>query len=277
MVNTRLGSANVFASLPFDQIDGVAGFFVHEDFEGVAVGGDMGDLTDATGKILTTMGPHSWWGTEIAGGAGANITVPVSVADHLGIIQLETGATTPTTGDAMALQFGAAAAAVQDTYLPDDNGCYIATVLKIADVDEDNVEFGFVGQTPEVPNAGALDTCGLVWAPGDTANVGDEFWIAQLNDANTDVEVVLDQAAYVEGDWVLLEVALTSTGASFRVTTEDVSETVKIAGTITVAVRPAYSVSTVTTSEALVAVDLFHMRYLRRDQLVGTGSDWLGA
>ena len=274
MVNTRLGSANVFASLPFDQIDGVAGFFVHEDFEGASA---LADLADTTGVIATTLGAHSWWGAEITGAAVSNITVPVSVADHLGIIQLETGDTSPATGDACSLQFGAAAAAVQDMYLPDDNGCYIATVLKIADVDADNCEFGFVGQTPEVPNAGALDTCGLVWAPGDSANVGDEFWIAQLNDANTDVEVVLDQAAYVEGDWVLLEVALTSTGASFRVTTEDVSQTVKIAGTITVAVRPAYSVSTVTTSEALVAVDLFHMRYLRRDQLVGTGSDWLGA
>jgi len=277
MVNTRLNKTSVFASLPFDQIDGVAGFFVHEDFEGVAVGGDMGDLTDSTGKILTTMGPHSWWGTEISGGAASNVTVPTSVADHLGIIQLETGATTPTTGDACAIQFGAAAAAVQEMYLPDDNGCYIATVLKVVDLTNDRVEFGFVGQTPTAVTGSALDLATLAFDPSNTANVGDVFFIAHLNDAGTDVEVVLDQAAIVASDWVLLEIALTSTGASYRVTTEDVSETVKIAGTITVAVRPAYMATAVTTAEVLVAIDLFHLRYLRRDALVGTGSDWLGA
>ena len=274
MATTRLGAANVFASLPFDQIDGVAGFYVHEDFEGASA---LADLADGTGVIATTLGPHNWWGAEIAGGAASNITIPVSVADHLGIIRLEVGATSPEAGDGASLQFGSAAAAVQDMYLPDDNGCYIATVVRIADVDATLVEFGFVGQTPEIGNAGALDTCGLVWAPNDAANTGDEFWIAQLNDANTDVEVVLDSANYVEGDWVLLEIALTSSGAAFRVTTEDVSETATIAGTITVAMRPAYSVSNIGSAEEYLDIDLFHMRYLRRDALVGTGSDWLGA
>ena len=274
MATTRLGAANVFASLPFDQIDGVAGFYVHEDFEGAAL---LADLADGTGVVATVLGPHDWWGAEIAGAAVSNITIPVSVADHVGIIRLEVGATTPAAGDGASLQFGGGAVGVQDTYLPDDNGCYIATVIRIADVDATLAEFGFVGQTPEIGNASAVDTCGLVWAPNDSANVGDEFFIAQLNDAGSDTEVVLSSAAYVEGDWVLLEIALTNTGAAFRVTTEDVSETATIAGTITVAMRPAYSVSNIGSAEEYLDIDLFHMRYLRRDALVGTGSDWLGA
>jgi len=274
MANTRLDNANVFASLPFDQIDGVAGFYVHEDFEGASA---LTDLGDDTGVIATTLGRHNWWGTEIAGAAVSNITIPVSVADHLGIIRLEVGATTPQAGDGAALQFGSAAAAVQDMYLPDDNGCYIASVVRIADVDATVAEFGFVGQAPELGNASAVDTCGLVWAPNDAANTGDEFWIAQLNDGGVDVETVLTNVNYVESDWVLLEVALDSAGGSFRVTTEDATETVRIAGTITVAMRPAYSVSNVGAAEEFLDIDLFHMRYLRRDSLVGTGSDWLGA
>jgi len=74
-----------------------------------------------------------------------------------------------------------------------------------------------------------------------------------------------------------LEIGLTDTHASFRVTTEDATQTVTIAGTVTVALRPQYVVENVGAAEEVLDIDLFHMRYLRRDALVGTGSDWLGA
>jgi hypothetical protein len=277
MANTRLGSTNVFASLPFDQIDGVAGFFVHEDFEAVSIVGDVTDFNDGTGKVITTLGASDWFGHEISGAAVSNITNPTVVADHPGIIRLEVGATSPANGDACALQYGPETVAIQNTYLPDDNGMYIATVVRISNVDAQVIEFGFVGQTPEIPSAGALDTCGLVFDPEDTANVGDKWFEAQLNDANTDVVDMMSNVNYVENDWVLLEIALTNTGASYRVTTEDATETTSLSGTITVAMRPSYSVENVTTIEAVLDIDLFHLRYLRRDALVGTGSDWLGA
>jgi hypothetical protein len=273
MANTRLGSANVFATLPFDQIDGVAGLFVHEDFETAALFADFGD---GTGLICTTLGPWDWFTSEIAGAAVSNITIPASVADHVGIIKIEVGATSPAAGDGAAIQFGAGTVALQETYLPDTNGCYIASVLRVADVDAQTAEFGFVGQAPELPNAGASDIAGLVWAPDDSANVGDEFWIAQLNDGDSDTETVLSNVVYTESDWVLLEIALTSTGAHYRVTTEDATQTTFIAGTITVGMRPAFGVGNIGTNEEVLDIDLFHMRYLRRTALVGTGSDWLG-
>jgi len=274
MANTRLGNANVFASLPFDQIDGVAGFFVHEDFEQAAL---LADLVDGTGVTYDDAGNTLWHGAEVAGAAVSNITIPVSVADHVGILRLEAGGTSAADGDAASLQFGAGAVGVQDTYLPDDNGCYIATVIRIADVSDCVAEFGWTGQTPVVPNSSALDIVGIVWDPEDSANTSDQFFIAQVNDAGTDVETVLDNVVYTEGDWVLLEIGLTNTHASFRVTTEDATQTVTIAGTVTVALRPQYVVENVGAAEEVLDIDLFHMRYLRRDALVGTGSDWLGA
>jgi len=274
MANTRLGTANVFASLPFDQIDGVAGFYVHEDFEGAAL---IADAVDGTGVVVTVLGPHDWWIAEISGAAVSNIDIPVSVADHLGIIRLNTGGTSAADGDSVGLQFGGGAAAVQDTYLPDDNGCYIATVLRIPDVSDTVADFGFAGQTPSVGNSSSLDLASIVWDPEDTANTSDQWFLAQLNDGGTDVESYLDNVVYTENDWVLLEIALTSTSCSFRVTSEDATDSVTLAGTVTVGMRPFYVVETVGAAEEFIDIDLFHMRYLRRDSLVGTGSDWLGA
>ncbi len=273
MANTRVGASSVFSHLPFDQIDSPASISIHEDFLDTAV---MTDFADGTGLIVSTLGGYNWFGAEIAGAAVSNITLITAVADHPGIIRLEVGSTSAADGDACSLQFGRNAVGDQDMYLPDDNGMYIATVIRIPDVDSQMVEFGFVGQTPEVPNASAVDIAGIVWDPEDAANVGDEMFIAQLNDNSTDVEIAMSEAKYVQNDWVLLEVALDNTGASYRVTTEDGSQTVQIPGTITVTMRPAYAVENVTTAEEVIDIDLFHLRYLRRDALIGTASDWLG-
>ena len=270
----KSGAGNVFATLPFDQIDGVAGFYTHEDFDGAAL---IADLVDATGVVVTVLGPYDWWGHEIAGAAVSNIDVPVSVADHVGIIRLNTGGTIPADGDAVALQYGGGAAALQDIYLPDDNGLYVATVIRIPDVSDTIFEFGLGGQTPAVPNSSVADTIALSFDPEDADNTADALFFAQANDAGTDVESILSDVVMVENDWVLLEIAATDTSASFRVTTEDATQTVTIAHTVTVALRPYYVVEAVGAAEEFVDIDLFHLRYLRRDALVGTGSDWLGA
>lgn len=268
MARYRLG--NSFATLPFDKLDSVAGSYIHEDFEGAAL---LADLVDGTGVVYDAGGTR-WWGTEIAGGAVSNITVPVSVADHYGIISLEVGSTSPADGDAAALQFGASGAAVQDTILLDDNGVYVAAVIRIPDVDAQKVEFGLTGQTPAAVNSSVADVISLVWDPEDVANVDDKLFLAQVNVATVDEEVVVDKVSYVEGDWVLLEIAATADDAIFRVTTEDNIQTVQIAPTPTVALRPFFAVENVGAAEEVLDIDLFHMRYLRRSDNI---MDWLGA
>lgn len=270
----KTGAANVFATLPFDQIDGVAGFFVHEDFEQAAL---LADLVDGTGVTYDDAGNTLWHGAEVAGAAISNITIPVSVADHVGIIRLEVGDTSPAAGDAASLQFGASAVGVQDTYLPDSNGLYVATVIRIADVSDTVVGFGLCGQDPVVANGSPADLVELAFDPADTANTDDALFFARISDATVDTETILTEALYVENDWVLLEIAVTDTHCSFRVTTEDISETVTMPATITVGLRPYYVVENVGSAEEVLDIDLFHIRYLRRDALVGTGSDWLGA
>lgn len=274
MVNTRLNNANVFATLPFDQIDGFAGFYVHEDFEAAVL---LADLADGTGVIYDDAGNTIWFGNEIAGAAVSNITVPTSVADHMGIIELKAGSTIPADGDAAALQYGGAAVGVQDMYLPDNNAAYIAAVVRIPDVSDTVAEFGWIGQTPVVGNASAADVCVLTFDPEDAVNVDDKLFISQVNVATADVEDALSEVKYVENDWVLLEIGLDDTGGQFRVTTEDATETNAIAGAITVGMRPHFSVENVGAAEEVLDIDLFHLRYLRRDGLVGQANDWLGA
>ena len=274
MANTRVGSSSVFAHLPFDQIDSPASISIHEDFLDAAL---TTTFATTTGVVLTNVGANGWWGAEVGSGdADGELQLVTAVADHPGIIRILTGDTSAATGDAVGIQFGRAAANDQDMYLPDDNGMYIATVLRIPDVDAQVVEFGFAGQVPEVGNASAVDIAGLVWDPTDSANVGDEMFLAQLNDNSSDTEIAMSSAKYVQNDWVLLEVALDDQGASFRVTTEDGSQSVQIAGTITVTMRPGYTVENVGANEEFIDIDLFHLRYLRRDALIGTASDWLG-
>ncbi len=274
MVNTRVGSSSVFSHLPFDQIDSPASISIHEDFLSTAV---TTDLADTTGVVIENLGAHGFHGNEIAGAAVSNITLVTSVADHPGIIRLEVGSTSASNGDACALQYGRNAVGDQDMYLPDDNGMYIATVIRIADVSDSVVEFGFVGQAPVVPGSSAVDIAGIVFDPEDSLNVDDKLFFAQLNDNSSDTSTVMDALKYVENDWVLLEVALDDAGASYRVTTEDGSTSVQITGTITVTMRPAWAVENVGNAEEVLDIDLFHLRYLRRDALIGTASDWLGA
>ena len=273
MVNTRVGAGSAFATLPFDQLDGVAGFFVHDDFEAAAL---VTDLVSSAGVVYDT-GHTAWLGGEVSGAAVSNITIPVSVADHVGILRLEVGSTSAATGDAAFLAYGRGAAAVQDVWLPDDNGIYIATVIRIADVSDTIVGFGLHGQAASDPNSSDLDSIAIAFDPADTTNTDDKLFFAQVNDAGSDQETIMTNVEYTENDWVLLEISATDTSAEFRVTTEDATETVSITHTVTVALRPIYVVENVGAAEEVLDIDLFHLRYLRRDALVGTGSDWLGA
>ncbi len=269
----RTGAENVFATLPFDQIDGLPGYFFHDDFDQAAL---VADLVDGSG-VLYSSGLGNYLGNEIAGAAVSNIDIPVSVADHVGIIRLNTGGTSAADGDAAALQYGGSAVGVQDTVLLDTNGVYIATVVRVASLADQIAGFGLIGQTPAVPGSSAVDTIEWVWDPENTANVGDAFWIAQVNSASTDVEVV-STITYVASDWVILEIAATSTSVAFRITTEDGTEVLDPAPAAMplVALRPYWAVENVGTTERFLDIDLFHIRYLRRSVLRGRADDWLG-
>jgi hypothetical protein len=151
-------------------------------------------------------------------------------------------------------------------------------VIRILDVDAQATEFGMGGAQPAEANTSALDQVSLVHDPADAANIGDEFFFLQVNGAGTDLEVV-SALPYVEGDWVLLEIGASNTSVVARITTEDATETLVATGATIpiVALRPVISTANIGAAEELLDVDAFHMRYLRRDAIVGQGSDWLGA
>jgi len=265
----------VFATLPFDQIDGFAGGYMHDDF--IAAG----TLADTTRPGAAFTSEYPWWAAEIGtNDEAANILVIPAEADHAGIIQLQTGAVSPADGDGISFQFGSAIEAVQDSVLLDSNGVYIAAVLRIPDVSDQNVEFAFIGQDPaaiEPNDSGQADLVGFAFDPADANNTDDELWFSQVNLATVDTEVV-STVPYVQDDWCLLEVGVTDTSASFRLTTEDVTETTELVQSMpAVALRPSFSTCNIGAAEELLEIDLFHMRYLRRSNLTGNGSDWLGA
>ena len=275
MANTRLGNPNVFATLPFDQIDGVAGGFLHDDFITAATVADYVDATAGAAQPSDV----AWRGSEVAAGAAvANSLVLPGVVDHVGILQLQTGGTTPADGDGVAIQLGADTGTTADTLVLDDNGVYIASVIRILDISDQATEFGMGGAQPAECNTSALDQIALVHDPADVSNVSDQLFFLQVNGAGTDVETV-GALKYVESDWVLLEIGASSTSVAARITTEDATETLVAASpTIpVVALRPVISTANIGSAEELLDIDLFHMRYLRRDSIVGTGSDWLGA
>lgn len=260
-----------FAPLPFNKNGSVDAIVLRDDFITLV---DVADLVDGNGAMVQS--ELHWLGSEIAGGAVSNVTGIAGVADHPGIARLAVGATSPADGDAAALQLGGQVDDDQDVFILDGNGVYLATIVRIADVDAAIMEFGLIGQAPAVPNSSAADVVSIVFDPEDAANVGDKWFFGQVNAATVDTEVVLDGVNYVEGDWVLLEIEANDTSATFRVTTEDGSDTATIQTTMpTVGLRPAYGIENVGAAEEVLDIDSFVLRYWRRVPLGSSG--YLGA
>ncbi|KKM04876.1 hypothetical protein LCGC14_1759800 [marine sediment metagenome] len=267
---TRVGNPNVFASLPFDQIDGIAGGYLHDDFIQLLA---VADVTQTGAAVFSDL---TWFSGEIGGNdAGAACLVGTAAVDHPGVLRMESGTTTPAAGDGIDLQLGQSIESVQETLVLDDNGVYLAAIIKQPNVLIGDWSLGLEGQAPEPFNAGALDVVAIGSEPTDFTG---DVVVAQVNGANTDVET-LSSVSPVNEDWILAEIGVTSTSMVGRVTTEDVTETIEVIGATypTVALRPCISTSVSTgTAEVFLDVDAFHMRYLRRDSLVGQGADWLG-
>ena len=274
MVRYRASSA--FAPIPFDK-HGVPGTIeLVDDFITTQV---LADFVDATGGA-TLQSDLDWRGMEIAAGAAvANSILLAGESDHPGIIQIQTGGTTPADGDGAAIQLGTDVVAGQNTLVLDTNGVYCAAVLRILDKANSQIEFGLVGQAPVEANASSVDFVGFAFDPVDASNVSDEEFFCQVNGAGSDTETVSKLVSYVQSDWVLLEFSADTTSATFRITTEDNTETIVIDGSDSVTMplvglRPVISVTNVGANEELLDVDLFVLRYLRRQALVAS---WLGA
>ncbi len=269
----RYRAASAFAPLPFDK-HGVPGSVeLVDDFITAAT---VADFTQTGAALQSEL---HWWGGEIGGNdATANALVLPGESDHPGILQLQTGVTTPGDGDGVSLQLGGTTEAIEDSLVLDTNGVYIACVLRVADIDAQSVEFGLIGQTPEEANKSAVDLIAWAFDPADTTNVSDEEWFCQVNGASSDTESISKNVSYVQDDWVLLEIAADTTSATFRITTEDGTETKVLDGADSVtmpvvALRPVISTCNITTTEELLDIDLFVLRYMRRQPLTAS---WLG-
>lgn len=265
---TRVGTG--FSTLPFDGIDNVRNVFIHDDFIGSIAVADI-----ATGTVVHTA-QGVWNAGEVGSLTGpGTINQLVAVAGHPGIIQLQTA---DDAEQEVALLLGAAAETeADDDFVLDTNGLYVAAVLRIPDVDGQKVEFGLIAD-PASPNSSADNVVSFVWDPDDTANVGDEYFIAQINSATVDTEEVFT-LPYVENDWVLLELYATSADAYFRLTTEDGSETIHLAPAAMplVGLRPGFINEAEGSAVESLDIDAFHLRYERTPQAANAGISWLGA
>lgn len=254
---------SVFSPLPFDKLDSIYAINLKDDFiTAIAVADADPDV-----RLSSEL---EWTIDLIAGDSVPNVTVLASVAKHPGIISLGTGATTAATGDAAAIVLASVADA--DTFILDDNGVYLATILRLPDSTNTKLEFGLVAAAA-LPNSSAVDVVSLVFDPADAANTDDKLFFAQVNAANVDVEDVMSLALYDTNEWVVLEVAANNKGATFRVTTDNGSETASIVTTMpTVGLQPAIAISTIGNAEERVDIDAFQLRYLRRTQSAVVGA-----
>lgn len=254
--------ATGFGSTPFHKLDSVYSVVLKDSF-----------VAAAPLAAITTSGTLSsdltWTLTDEAGAATADVEVLAGEANHPGIVRLNVGATTPADGDLVSLALGLN----DDTFLPDDNGLYVAAVLRVPDVDATKVFFGLTDTPSGVVNGSETNCVGFVFDPEDASNTNDQLWFAQVNDAGTDVEEVLDDVLYVEDDWVLLELVANDTSATFRITTEDNEQTVQVSGTITAAMTVCFKVENVGAAEEAIEIDTFALRYNLPNDIV----EYLGA
>lgn len=254
--------ATGFGSTPFDRLDSVYSVVLKDSF---VCAKPLAAIT-TSGALVSEL---PWTITDEVGAATADVEVLAGEANHPGIIRLNVGATTPADGDLVSMVPGLN----DDVYLPDSNGLYMAAILRVPDVSDTKVFFGLTIDPAGAVNGSETDAVGFVFDPEDADNTNDTLWFAQVNDASTDVEEVLDKVPYVEDDWVLLELVANSTGGTFRITTEDNEQTVRVAGSITATMTPAFKVENVGAAEEAIEIDTFVLRY----NLPNDVTEYLGA
>lgn len=242
---------NVFGALPFDKHVDPRTISYVENFIGANAVADITTGTLIPGTKL--------YASEGAGDAVGEVELVAATVNHQGVINLATGATIPAAGDVACITYGPPAGT---PFILDDNGIYAAALIKILDVDGQKVAFGFAADPDGLVNASQDNFVGFVFDPADAANVADELFFLQSNKATVDEEQVFS-LAYVQGDWVLLEIAATNDEAVLRLTTEDGSEVLTTAnGVPTVALALTLVNETVGAAEELLTIDTFVVRGL---------------
>lgn len=258
----RVGRA--FSSLPFDGIDNVANVSLHDDFITATSLADIAADTALQSELV-------WNADELVVSAGPHLITAIdAVANHPGIINLQTAGAA---GDAISLALGGGVDAENDQgVLLDDNGVYVASLVRINDIDGVNFQFG-LAEDLAVPNSGSNNLVVFAYEEADTAGQ----FLAQVN-TTSDTEEAFT-IGYVQADWVLLEIYATDEDAYFRLTSEDATETVHLNPTMpAVDMRPNFVVEDVGGSGGDVDIDAFHLRYQRQPRVGGGNTDvaWLG-
>ena len=273
MVRYRAHSA--MAPIPFDR-HGVPGTIeLVDDF--IAAGADV-TVTSSAGVAFVS---ELDWNAVAMDATSGLLSIVVGESDHQGIIRFASVLPTSST-QALRLKLGRQVAQEADMpFILDTNGLYVAAVLRVPTLAATAVAFGLTGVAltgsgTETPNGSSLDE--IAWVFDDEESAIGAVWIAQVNGAGTDVEKV-SGITYVAGDWVLLEIAADTTGVTFRVTTEDDTETLNIDSSDSsvepvVSLRPFFGLSPGADGTAgTYDIDSFALRYIRRQPLVAS---WLG-
>lgn len=237
---------------PFDRVASPYAVILRDDFICADTNADLDGAIEVESELR-------WVGDEGGGDSAPHIDIVASVANHQGIISLETGATTPADGDVAGLT-------LPNAVIPDANGIYMATTVRIPDISDTKVSFGLVATRTEAVNSSAAEVVALVFDPEDAANVGDVMFFLQLNVGGVDLEAVFDTATITENEWVKLELAVDSTGVTGRVTTDAGSQQKTLAGAPATALLAGYLVEAVGAAEEVLEIDNFMLRYLRRTE-----------
>lgn len=251
----RLASA--FGPVPFDKHTTPYAVELVDTFITAIANADLDGASAVTSDLR-------WIGDEGGGDSAPAVAIVASRVNHQGIIALSTGGTTAADGDIAGLT-------LPNAVLADGNGLYFGALIEIPDVSDTKVSVGFTATRTEAVNSSAANVAAIVFDPEDAANVGDKWFFLQLNVGSTDLEAVFDGVSYVEGDWVYLELVLDDTGVTGRVTTEDASQTLHLAGAMTTALLPGFLVEAVGAAEELINIDtaIFRSWYAVPSSILG--------
>lgn len=230
-----------FSTLPFDGIDNVANVFIHEDFVGVS--------DDASGVVATANGNLTATSTAVTAADGT--------ADHPGIVLLEAGFMVP--GDD-----------AEPSVVLGSEGVYVAAIAGIEDVSVQDVFLGLSN------TAAVIGTQSYVGIESDGSD--GEFQLVADDGTNNEVEAFDLYPA--DGDWFVLEVAVSDEEVIGRVTTADGQETRVLEldqGDLVKAtlVANAFFPLVASANSGALALDALHVRAGRGDRSVAAGAAWL--
>jgi len=240
MVSRRPGGANV---PPFDSVADVRKYAIFsDDFVG-----NLGGTLDDTNAGISELG---WVVTDIVGAGDSDldiITTAATVIGHPGVVSLNTGPTTPAANDEAGLTLPGA------VVLPTDGMIYAAAVVRFPSVAAIEFNFGFF----DLSLAAQRDTDSIC-IELDVSAATNFVGAATAGSSAVGADVAETTVVAAADTWYTLEVAADASSAYFWVNGESLGT---IAGTQTaLPLYPGFKVTTETTAEKSVLIDVFGMR-----------------